>query len=227
MTTGFMRTPENFCSRNCKWLFAGLLPFPVFALAASIGVIGVFPGKGAVLVIDGGRPQSVRIGHAVDGVRLISVDKKGAVLEESGKRREIPLGQHTPGPAVPSGRVPQVTLAADGRGHFIAECTVNGSGMRFLVDTGATMVAIPGTEARRIGLNFAGGRKSVVQTANGPAPAYQVKLDSMKIGEIELLNVDAVVLDGGGLPQPLLGMSFLNRIEMRNEGGAMTLKRRF
>lgn len=227
MAIGFMRYPGFLRSRNCKWLFAGLLAFPTWALAANIGVIGVFPGKGAVLVIDGGKPQSVRIGHTVDGVRLISVDKKGAVLEEAGKRREIQLGQHTPGPSLPSGRIPQVTLAADGRGHFIAECAVNGSGMRFLVDTGATMVSIPGTEARRIGLSFTNGRKSVVQTANGPAPAYQVKLDSVKIGEIELLNVDAVVLDGGGLPQPLLGMSFLNRVEMRNEGGAMTLKRRF
>lgn len=227
MATGFTRYPGFLRSRNCKWLLAGLLAFPTLALAANIGVIGVFPGKGAVLVIDGGKPQSVRIGHAVDGVRLIAVDKKGAVLEEAGKRREIPLGQHTPGPALSASRVPQVTLAADGRGHFVAECAVNGSGMRFLVDTGATMVSIPGTEARRIGLRFTNGRKSVVQTANGPAPAYQVKLDSVKLGEIELLNVDAIVLDGGGLPQPLLGMSFLNRVEMRNEGGAMTLKRRF
>lgn len=204
-----------------------MLAFPACVLAAGISVIGVFPGKGAVFVVDGGQPQSVRIGHKLEGITLISVDKNGAVVEEGGQRRQIALGQHRPGPAPDNSRAPQTTLAADGRGHFIAESQVNGAGIRFLVDTGATMVAIPGAEARRIGLRFTEGRKSVVQTANGPAPAYYIKLNSVKVGDIELLNVDAMVLDGGGLPQPLLGMSFLNRVEMRNEGGSLTLKRRF
>ncbi len=206
---------------------AALLAFPAAVLAANINVIGVFPGKGAVFVVDGGQPQSVRVGQKLGAVTLVSVDKSGAVIEEAGRRRSIALGQHTPGRAAGPGRVPQVTLAADGRGHFIADSTVNGAGIRFLVDTGATMIAIPGNEARRIGLQFADAPKSVVQTANGPASAYRIKLDSVKIGEIELLNVDAIVLDGGGLTQPLLGMSFLNRVEMRREGESMSLIRRF
>ena len=213
--------------RDCKWLLAALLAFPAAVLAANISVIGVFPGKGAVLVVDGGEPQSLRIGQKLGGLTLVSVDKVGAVIEEGGRRRTIPLGQHAPGPGVSQGRVPQVTLASDGRGHFIAESSVNGIGMRLLVDTGASMIAIPGNEARRIGLKFTDGQKGVAQTANGPAPVYRIKLDSVKIGEIELLNVDAVVLDGGGLAQPLLGMSFLNRVEMRRNGDSMTLIRRF
>lgn len=226
MATGFMRSSECFRSRNCRRLLAALLAFPCLALANGVSVIGVFPGRGAVLVVDGGQPQSLRIGHKLGGITLISVDKTSAVIEEDGRRREIPLGQHRPGTAG-GGRAPQATLAADGRGHFIAESQVNGAPIRFLVDTGATMVAIPGAEARRMGLAFTHARKGVVQTANGPVPVYYVKLDSVKVGEIELLNVDAVVLDGGGLAQPLLGMSFLNRVEMRNDGASLTLKRRF
>jgi aspartyl protease family protein len=230
---GFMTclsSPDSRRSVNCKWLATAVLAVLLSAGSASaseIGVIGVFPGKGAVLVLDGGEPQSVRIGHKVGGITLIAVDKAGAVLEEGGRRRTIRLGQHVPGPAAGSGRIPQVTLAADGRGHFIAESQVNGIPMRFLVDTGATMISIPGNEARRIGLKFANGQRGVAQTANGPAPAYRIKLDSVKVGEIELLNVDAIVLDGGGLAQPLLGMSFLNRVEMRRDGDSMTLVRRF
>ena len=201
---------------------------PTFAAhAADISVIGVFPGKGAVLVIDGGTPQSVRIGNKLGGVTLVFVDKSSAVLEEAGQRRTIPLGQHRPGPVSGRSRIPQATLAADGRGHFIAESRVNGASMRFLVDTGASAVAIPGNEARRIGLQFVNAQTGVAQTANGPVPVYKIKIDSIKVGEIELLNVDAIVIDGGGLPQALLGMSFLNRVEMRREGDTMTLIRRF
>lgn len=227
MATGFMRTSEFFRSRNCRRLLAALLAFPSLALADGISVIGVFPGRGAVVVVDGGQPQSLRIGQKLGGITLISVDKTSAVVEEGGRRREIALGQHRPGAAGSDGRAPQVRLAADGRGHFIAESQVNGAPIRFLVDTGATLVAIPGADARRMGLGFTEARKGVVQTANGPVPVYYIKLDSVKVGDIELLNVDAVVLDGGGLAQPLLGMSFLNRVEMRNEGGSLTLKRRF
>lgn len=227
MATGFMRCSEIFRSRNCKRLLAALLAFPGLALADGVSVIGVFPGRGAVLVVDGGQPQSLRIGQKLGGITLISVDKKGAVLEEAGRRREVALGLHRPGAASGGGGAPQTTLAADGKGHFIAESQVNGAAIRFLVDTGATMVAIPGADARRMGLQFTSARRGVVQTANGPVPVYYIKLDSVKVGEIELLNVDAVVLDGGGLSQPLLGMSFLNRVEMRNEGTSLTLKRRF
>lgn len=204
-----------------------MLALPLAVAAADIGVVGVFPGRGAVLVVDGGAPQSVRIGQKLGGVTLVSVDKAGAVVEDEGRRRTIPLGQHVAGAASTSGRTPQAVLSADSRGQFLTESTVNGSPMRFMVDTGATMVSIPGNDARRLGIDFAKGQKGVAQTANGPAPVYRIKLDSVKVGEIELLNVDAIVLDGGGLAQPLLGMSFLNRVEMRRDGDTMTLVRRF
>ena len=99
--------------------------------------------------------------------------------------------------------------------------------MSFLVDTGATFVSIPGKDARRMGIDFTKGPRGITQTANGPAPVYRIKLDSIRLGDIELLNVDAMVMDGGGLDEALLGMSFLDRVEMRREGQTMTLIRRF
>lgn len=198
------------------------------ALAADISVIGVFPGKGAVIVVDGGTPQSVKIGQKAGGVTLVSVDKAGAVIEDEGRRRKtVALGQHVSSGAGAPGRVPQVTLAADSRGQFLADSSINGTPIRFMVDTGATLVSIPGSDARRLGIDFRKGQRGTAQTANGPTPVYRVKLDSVKVGDIELLNVDAIVLDSGGLTQPLLGMSFLNRVEMRRDGDSMTLVRRF
>ena len=220
---------------DCKWRpalrivlsLALALAFSRDASAAEISVIGVFPGRGAVIVVDGSRPQSIKIGQKVGGVTLVSVDKAGAVVDDGGKKRTLSLGQHLAGAQPATGRAPQATLAANERGQFMAESLVNGGTMRFLVDTGANVVAIPGSEARRLGIDFAKGMKGIAQTANGPAPTYRIKLDSVKVGEIELLNVDAIVLDGGGLAIPLLGMSFLDRVEMRRDGSTMTLVRRF
>ncbi len=197
------------------------------ASAADISVVGVFPGRGAVIVVDGSKPQSIKIGQKVGGVTLVSVDKAGAVIDDAGRKRTIAIGQHLAGSQPAAGRSPQVTLASNERGQFMAESLVNGGTMRFLVDTGANVVAIPGSEARRLGIDFAKGQRGIAQTANGPAPTYRIKLDSVKIGEIELLNVDAIVMDGGGLALPLLGMSFLDRVEMRRDGSTMTLVRRF
>jgi aspartyl protease family protein len=227
-----MRFPAFVWPLDCKgvaavWI-AAQFALAGAALAADISVIGVFQGRGAVLVIESGAPQNVRIGQKVSGVTLVSVEKTGVVVEEGGRRRTIGIGQHVTSAQSPNGgRAPQVTLAANGRGQFVTESTVNGGSVQFLVDTGATLVAIPGGEARRLGIDFTKGQKGVAQTANGAAPVYRVKLNSVKVGEIELLNVDAIVMDGGGLAQSLLGMSFLDRVEMRREGDRMTLIRRF
>jgi len=196
------------------------------AQASDVSVVGVFPSRGAVLIVDNAGPQSVLIGHRLGAVTLISVDKTGAVIEESGRRRTVALGPHVTGTPGPS-RAAQVTLMADPSGHFVSEGSINGASIRFLVDTGATVVAIPGKDAREIGLNFSRAERGIAMTANGPVRTYYIKLDSVKLGGIELLNVDGMVIDGGGLTQPLLGMSFLNRLEMRREGDSMTLRRRF
>jgi aspartyl protease family protein len=120
----------------------------------------------------------------------------------------------------------KVTLAADTRGHFFADGAVNGVPVRFVVDTGATMVSLPRQDAQRLGLDYRHGQRGTSNTANGPVPVYMLKLDSVRVGGIELHNVDALVVDGG-LDQALLGMSFLNRVEMERDGAMMTLTQRF
>jgi aspartyl protease family protein len=120
-----------------------------------------------------------------------------------------------------------VSITADTLGHFTADGQVNGQLVRFVVDTGASLVSIPVSEAQRLSLDYQKGQKARMNTANGVTTGYLVKLDTVKVGGVTLRGVDAVVIEGTGFGSPLLGMSFLNRMNMKREGDIMTLTRRY
>jgi len=123
---------------------------------------------------------------------------------------------------------PRLTIPDTGHGVFATSVAINGISMPFIVDTGATSVAIDTVMARRIGVNFESSPPSLGSTANGPVRVWHVKFDSVAVGPITLYGVDGTVLDGAGVGGVgLLGMSFLNRIEMHRDGEAMTLIKRF
>ena len=111
--------------------------------------------------------------------------------------------------------------------HFYIEGAVNRVPVRFMVDTGATMVSLPQRDADRLGIDYRSGRRASTRTANGAATVYVVKLDTVRIGDIELHGIEGLVHEGGGLDQALLGMSFLNRVSMQRDGTTMTLIQRF
>lgn len=205
---------------------AAALAVALPAGATEVNVIGLFPGK-ALVVIDRGAPRTLSAGQrTVEGVLLVSADSRSATFEIDGKREVLELGQHAESAAL-TGALQSVTLAADGNGHFTAEGQVNGSRMRFLVDTGATLVTLPASEAQRLGIDYRRGQQAISQTANGRVLVYRVRLDSVAVGSMTLTAVDAVVHDSPGLDIALLGMSFLNRTEMRREGANLTLTKRY
>jgi len=194
------------------------------ALAADVRVVGLFGSK-AVVSIDGGAPTTMRIGQrAPAGVRLLAIEGESAIFEIDGQRRALRMGQ--PYVSRSTGGSPSVSLSADANGHYMANGAVNGSAIRFLVDTGATMVALPAQVARQAGIRYSNAPRGMVQTAGGPTAAYKVKLDTVSIGGVTLNNVDAVVIDRG-LTVPLLGMTFLSRMEIQRDGELMVLKKRF
>jgi aspartyl protease family protein len=195
------------------------------AAAADVALIGVIGERAAVLAVDGGEPKTVKVGQKWNGIAVLSVQKDRATVEIDGRRRVLVQGQHYRSAAATSDRQ-QVTLAADRHGHFVTDGAVNGNPVRFLVDTGATSIALPGRDAVRLGLDYRKGARGMTQTANGPVVVYRVILDRVRLGGIELQVVEAVVIEQG-LDMALLGMSFLNRVEMRREGQTMTLIRRF
>ena len=195
-------------------------------------MIALTNGK-ATLVVDNGKPRTLSAGQTTpEGVRLVSASPDAAVVEIDGKRRTLALGtSYVVAPTTTSadaGLGRSVVVSADARGHFVVTGMINGAAaVQFLVDTGASLVSISVDDARRAGINYLAGRRSVTRTASGVAPVYQVKLDTLKIGDITLHNVDAAVHTSGQLPIGLLGMSFLNRMEMKRDGAALTLTRRY
>ena len=187
-------------------------------------MVGLFPGK-AVLVIDGGRPRTLAVGEKInEAVRLLSVDGGGAVLEVDGKRRSVALGGQA---YVGGGEGPAVThLSADSRGHFLTLGSVNGVNVRFLVDTGASLVSLGAGDALRAGIDYRQGQSGSTMTANGVVRVWAVKLNTVRVGDVTLRDVDAVVHEQD-LPAALLGMSFLNRMEMQRDGDTLTLRKRY
>lgn len=211
---------------NRRLLAAVLTAAAGCAHATDVNVIGLFPGK-ALVVIDRGAPRTLAVGQRTpEGVVLLSADSRSATLEIDGKRETLQMGRHFES-ASQSDAGRRVTLPPDSRGHFMTEGAVNGSPVRFLVDTGATFVTLPASEARRLRVDLARGTRGVSQTANGSVPVQRVLLDSVKVGDITLYNVEAVVSEGGGLEMALLGMSFLNRTQMRADGPNLVLEKRY
>ena len=211
----------------CRWLAGFALALATLqALAADVSLIGVVPGKAAVLAVDGGNPKLVKIGTSWQGIRVLAVEKQHAVVEIDGAQRRLQLGQHHRSGASAQTDRQKVVLAADPRGHFVVDGAVNGGRVRFILDTGATVVALPGVDANRLGIDYRKGRQGTISTANGSTLAWAIQLDSVKVGDIELRNVEAVVVESG-LEIALLGMTFLNRVEMTRDGSTMTLIRRF
>jgi len=203
-----------------------LLLVASLANATDVAVAGLFPGK-ALLVIDGGRPTLVAPGRTVNGVTVVSVKGEVVEVEVEGRRQHLRLGEHVVRSGGEAGEANVVKLRADGRGHFVTLGSVNGSAIRFLVDTGASMVAMGRSDAERARIDYLkNGRPSASMTANGIVRTWVVKLNSVQIAGVTLHNVDAAIHDSD-LPLALLGMSFLNRMEMQRDGDTLTLKRRY
>lgn len=195
--------------------------------ATDVSLVGLYSGK-ALVVIDGGRPHSIAVGaRTPEGVRLVAVEDGAAQFEIDGRRQRLMVGQH----AVSSGGgerqdAAMVSLTADGGGQFFTIGTINGAPMRFLVDTGATLIALGRSDAGRANVDYQKGQPGTAMTANGPTRVWKVTLNSVRVGEVVLNQVDAAVHEHD-LPIVLLGMSFLNRMEMKRDGQTMTLKKRY
>jgi len=210
-------------------LAALLLAFPLTARAVDIAVTALFNAK-AVLVVDNGKPRTLSVGDSTpEGVKLVSASSESAVVEYAGKRQTLMLGHGTRlgAGAAPPSSAGQVTLTVGAGGHFWANGAINGVSIRFLVDTGATSIALSSESAKRLGLNYAAGGRVGVRTASGATSGYRIVLDSVRVGDITLTGVEALVIEGSYPQDALLGMSFLGRTQMKRDGDILTLVRRY
>jgi aspartyl protease family protein len=197
-----------------------------FAVAQTVSMSGSLGDK-ALLVIDG-KPRTVAAGTTVQGVKLVSVSGSGAMVEVGGNKINLLLGgaQVNLGSTPSEGGGSQIVISAASGGHFLTAGSINGVSVNFLVDTGATFVSMGAAEAARVGIDIRKGEAMMTNTANGPMAAYRVKLASVRIGDVVLYDVDALVSQQA-MGFVLLGNSFLNRFQMKRDNEVMTLTKRF
>lgn len=194
--------------------------------ATDVALAGLLPGR-AVLVVNGGNPRTLSVGgRTAEGVKLVAVESGVAVVEIDGKKQRLVLGEHAVSSGG-SGGGSSVTLTGDSRGQFFASGSINGAPMRFMVDTGATFVSLNANDAARAGIDYRNrGQPGVSSTANGTIRMWRVPGTTVRLGDITLHEVEVSVSEAS-MPITLLGMSFLNRLEMKRDGDTMTLKKRY
>ncbi len=191
---------------------------------SAVALTGILGSK-ALLVVNGTAPRVLATGERYLGVTLVSVGREDAVVELDGARHTVRLGEAPVSVGARGGSVQRVLLAGDGQGHFAGAGQINGRAMQFLIDTGATTVALGALEADRLGLRYKEGDKVRMQTANGVVQGWRVRLEAVRVGELQVQGVDAVVLPHA-LPHVLLGNSFLRGLQMSRNNEQMVLEKR-
>lgn len=196
------------------------------SLAQSVTLAGSM-GHKALLVIDG-QPHTLAIGQSALGVTLLQLSDGQAQVQRGTSTATLRLGAapaRLAGTASAPTSSQEIVLPVGLGGHFTSPGAINGRVVQFMVDTGATLVAISQVEADRIGLDYRNAQLGMTQTANGPVPVHRVSLGMVRVGEVEVANVDAVVVPAQ-MPYILLGNSFLSRFQMRRENDVLRLERR-
>jgi len=193
----------------------------------SVRVLALFPDK-AMLEIDGQRKVLAAGKTGPGGVRLISANPNQAVVEIDGRRESLRLGSAVNASYQVKKRR-EVRILKDSRmaGYFI-DGLINGQPIRYLVDTGATSIAMSERHAARLGIRHrVDGTPVSVGTASGPALGHRVRLRTVTVGELHLDDVEAVVIEGDSPRHVLLGMNVLGRFELEQRENLLILRSKF
>jgi aspartyl protease family protein len=184
-------------------LACALMALSLPALGQSVALSGLM-GTRALLVVDGKPPRSLAPGDQHQGVKLLSTGNGEAVIEIAGKRHTLRLGEApvSVGTQQDEGKGARIVLTASSGGHFVTGGQINGKQVRLLVDTGASMVAL------------------------SVAVATELGLDSVRVADVTVFGVDAVVLPES-IPYVLLGNSYLGRFQMTRDNDQLLLSRRY
>ena len=216
---------RNFFTKRLV-LVLGVLVSHASIADTKVNVVGLFTNK-AIIMVNGGKPKTLSVGQASEGVKLIAADSKTATLQIEGKINQLGMGQAAFVDGNSAGAASSVTLYADTQGHFMSDCLINGVSLKFLLDTGATTVALNSGDAKFANIDYKRGEPIQVSTANGVVTAYRVIIAQLKIGSITLNQVEGSVLEGGSPSIVLLGMSALNRLDMKRQDISMTLTKKY
>ncbi|HQR61024.1 MAG TPA: retropepsin-like aspartic protease [Methylophilaceae bacterium] len=214
--------------RTSMLLLAGLMQTGLASADTQVNVVSLYHG-GAVLLINHGKPQTIEAGDtSPEGVKLISSDGGTAILEIEGRIKELAAGQ---GAAISSpiaqSQSGSVSLYRDTNGHYFGHGSINGRSFKYMVDTGASAVAMSSAEAQRLGIDYLAGKPAMAATAAGVVRVYQVSINSLKLGAITFYQVQGMVVEGDSPIVVLLGNSVLTRMDMKYEGMVLKLTKKY
>lgn len=186
-------------------------------------------GSKALLLVDGQRQMLSAKDGVKQGVRVLRINIENVVVEIDGKRHVLHLGDsHSVAGQFKARESTEVIISKNNQGMYTTVGSINGLPVSFLVDTGASTIAMNAQHARRLSIDFrVTGEPTFVGTASGVSKAYRVTLNKVTVGGIAQHNVSAVVIDGNFPVQALLGMSFLGQLEIQRDGNIMRLKKKY
>lgn len=206
--------------------FALLLCSAATANDGIISVVGLF--KNVVVIDVDGKRELLRAGQrSKQGILLLHADSRAALVEVHGREVTLTLSQRIDTRFAPV-KSETVSIPMNNAGQYQGAGTINGQPVSFLIDTGASIVAMNSGDATRLGIDYAGqGRARHVTTAGGVVKSWAINLDSIQVGGIRVDNVPAAVLKGAYPKQILLGMTFLRNVDMKQSAGVMVLKSKY
>ena len=208
-----------------SFLLLMIINSAAFAEDASVKVVALFADK-AMLMING-KNIIMKKGQVEQGITLVSANGRGAVVRfDNGVVKKLGINQSIQ-QAYKKPEKNKLTVYSDRNGMFKLPGKINGRPTQFLLDTGATTIALSSVEADKLRLTYRSAQKGVVQTASEMVPVWHIKLDNVKVGGISVANVDAVVLKGSSPRTTLLGMSFLKHLKLKRNGAAMLIEQKY
>ena len=216
---------------NFVIVFISLVVSTTQAAEPHIEVIALFENKAMLHV--GDERILVSAGETIlDGITLVSADAYGAVIEIDGQKRRYQLGnvvRSQGSNAENSEQTDSDIIVYQGIDTmFRTVGSINGYPVNFLLDTGASSIAISSQESKRLGINYKlDGKPTWVSTASGVERAFAVTIDRVTISGVTIHSVEGLVIEGSEPTNPLLGMSYLNRFKIINDGNTMRLKRKY
>ena len=213
------------------FILLGVMVLPLLAqdeeepAELTVTVLGLFADKAMLRI--GETQRLLAVGQqSPEGVKLLAADSEQAVVEIDGKQRQLQLGTHISS-HFSTPKVVKVRVWPDSNGMYSVNGTINGGSVGFLIDTGANTIALNANDAKRLHIDYKKRGKPVMgETASGRSLVYLLNLDLVTVGQIKLYNVEAIVFDGPHPSQALLGLTFLNRIQMNRDGSMLTLEQK-
>lgn len=196
-----------------------------FCFADDIVLIGTMGNKGVFQI--NGQKKTLQAGQESGSFKIIAIQGESALIANNGKQQQLQLGQgYVSNASSGNDGGTSVVLTADERGHYMADVFINHGSLKGVIDTGATHLSMSRPAAEQMKIAYKNGQAARTQTANGTIAAWIVKLPQIRLSNVTLYDVPAIVRDSDDNSPILIGTSTLNRFQIKQEQNLMILTKK-